>query len=190
MPYADRILAHYEAVWQASGTRCEFGRGPVENLPPSFGVFCFAPRPSRNAWTYATAGMSTSTDAERLEMHILSPQPSNSIVELLYAAAHFHRTAQRLGCMHTVNFGRPWLVRASSEYGYISKPYLDGPALEWAEIEQDMLVQFCWLIPITKDERDFKALNGAAAFEEALERAHVDCLDPRRLSVVTPPICN
>lgn len=187
MHYTERVLRHYEAFWKTTGRRCAFVRGPVADLSSSFGVYCFQPRPSRDAWTYATVGMSTSTDPVGIELHLFCPEQSDEIVELLYATAHFHRTAERLGCAHTINFGRPWLPGASCEYGFISKPYLDGPSLEWAELNQSSLVQCCWLIPITRDEREFKALYGAAAFEDALERAAVDYLDLTRPSVVASP---
>jgi hypothetical protein len=64
----------------------------------------------------------------------------------------------------------------------ISLPYLDGPKLEWAEIESRS-VRFLWVIPITADEVAYKQNKGIQALEERFEQAHFDYADPSRSSV-------
>lgn len=129
--------------------------------------------------------MSEEADPERLELHILARESDATVadrdlVELLTVIAHFHRTGQRLGLGHTVNFGRPWLLSSPCSYGLVSLPYLDGPALEWLD---EPRVRFLWLIPITADERAFKKARGLEALEAQFEAAGFDFLDPARASV-------
>jgi hypothetical protein len=105
---------------------------------------------------------------------------ADSVIELLTVVAHFHRTGERLGMGHTVNFGRTWLPCATCTHGLLSLPYLDGPRLEWL---QKPRVRFLWLIPLTADEVAFKKANGLNALEEKLEASGFDYLDPQRASV-------
>jgi hypothetical protein len=62
----------------------------------------------------------------------------------------------------------------------LSLPYLDGPGMEYSRTG----IRCLWLIPITKEEREFKARSGLFEFEEALQRANFDYLDWWRDSVV------
>jgi hypothetical protein len=127
--------------------------------------------------------MSREDDDERVELHLVSPLAAPAHVELLTAIAHYHRTGAKLGCGHTVNFGRPWLPGSRCTHGLISLPYLDGPNLEVLELEAG-IVRFLWLIPITKEEVEFKKVRGLEALEARFEQASFDYLDPRRKSVV------
>jgi Suppressor of fused protein (SUFU) len=40
-----------------------------------------------------------------------------------------------------------------------------------------------WLLPITKEERDFKVVNGLEALESLFEERELECWDPHRSSV-------
>lgn len=183
--HQERILAHYERQW-SGGTSDSFDPvGPAPRLkefPPGFRILVFAPRPSRDMWTYATCGMSTEHDPEPIEIHLFSPVPDPALVGLLCMVANYHRTGAALGHRHIVNFGQPWQPESLCDRGLLSLPYLDGPKLEW--LEGDPRVRFLWLLPITNEEREFAKVNGLEALECRFETERFDYLDPRRPSVV------
>lgn len=136
-------------------------------------------------WTYATAGMSARPEAGKeygIELHLVSPVASEAYVELLTTVAHYHLTGRPLGWGHTVNFGRPWHPGSRCSYGLISRPYLDGPDLEWMGAP-DASTRFLWLIPITMEERELVVSRGVEALEERFERTDLDYLNPARPSV-------
>ena len=67
--------------------------------------------------------------------------------------------------------------------GLISLPYLDGPSLEWLDID-GIKTQFLWLIPITKQEMDYKKKNGIEALEEKFDDSSFNYSNPHRKSVI------
>ena len=136
-------------------------------------------------WTYATCGMSQPTDSNPVELHLFSPTRTDAHVELLTSIAHYHVHGQIIGLGHTVNFGRPWIPGSNCDYGLISRPYLDGPALEeFRSSAFENLVQCLWLLPITKAERDYKRVHGLEALEQKFEKLRVNYVDPKRPSIV------
>jgi hypothetical protein len=181
--YIRQMRKHYEDCWNSSSTVLHWDKGPTHELPANFSVLCFKPRPSRKMWTYATCGMSLSTDPEPLELHLFAPEESNQLVELLTAITHYHRNASFVGLGHTVNFGRPWMPGSACDHGLISLPYLDGPQLEWLDTGKTR-GQFLWLIPITQAEVEYKKRFGLEALEQKLEAASFDYMNPSRPSVV------
>lgn len=156
-----------------SGDTCLSPGGPVHELSPDFRVMRFPPTSIRNTWVYRTIEMGD------VELFTLSSAFNERCVEVLYATAHFFRTATRLDVGHTVNFGVPTMVGGTCEYGLISLPYLQGPDLESGYPGKRVL----WLIPITESERDFKKSMGLDALESAFEEFNFDYLDPFRKSV-------
>lgn len=108
---------------------------------------------------------------------------ADDVAELLVAMAHYHRTAQPLGLDHTVNFGRPWLPDSVCDFGLISLPYLDGPKLEWMDLDSNR-VRFLWVVPISRSERDYCRREGVSALEAMFEEAQFDYASPLRHPVV------
>jgi len=187
--YREAIQAHYVKVWRNAPDRESLKASPLHQLPGDFCVLEFSPSESRRMWTYATCCMSQPKDPAPLELHLFSPVATPLHVELLTAIAHFHRTGEALGLHHTVNFGRPWLHGSRCTHGLISLPYLDGPGLEMIELPgAKMPVSFLWLIPITRDELDFKKANGVEALERKFEESRFDYLDPERPSVTSSQV--
>lgn len=179
--YVERLKEHYAKTWPIYVGATRWEKGPIRDLPDEFDVVHF--RRASGLDICATRCMSLPSDAERLELHVISRgvQEPAGLVELLTTIAHFHRTGQRLSLGHTVSFGRPWLPKSRCAYGLISLPYLDGPRLEWME---DPRVRCLWLVPITVEEREFKKTAGLEALEERLEKEKFDFADPGRKSVV------
>jgi hypothetical protein len=128
--------------------------------------------------------MSDADDVEALELHLFAPhseEPYDDVVELLTVVAHYHRTGERLGLAHSVDFGRPWLPSSSCTHGVVSLPYLDGATLERME---SSTVRCLWLIPVTPGEIAFKKAYGMDALEERFEQSGLGYADPLRMSVV------
>jgi len=180
---AQAVVHHYESVWQAVQSLDRLQGGRIHELPDDFCVATIAPFGQRHAWTYATVGMSQFGDRLPIELHLLSPEPTDDHIELLTVVAHYHRTGARLGLGHTVNFGRPWMPHSRCDHGLISLPYLDGPRVENLQIGSAS-VRCLWLVPITRDEREFVRTTGVDALEERFEMTAFNYLDPRRPSVV------
>lgn len=178
---AAHIEKHYGRTWGPVVRRARPEAGPVHQLPKEFEVLVFR---RRDTLLYATCCMSLPSDEERVELHLLTRSTEGfhpELIELMAAVAHYHRTGARLGLGHSVNFGRPWTEGATSSFGLISLPYLDGPSLEWMVAPA---VRCLWLIPITEEEREFKKSAGTEALEQRLEAAQFDYLDPFRRSVI------
>jgi hypothetical protein len=181
--YVKQILKHYENIWRVEGKPKYWYKGPLNRLDPDFYVLEFSPAPGRTMWTYATCGMSSQTDDNRLELHLFSSTQDETLVELLTIVAAYHRNDVKLSLHHTIFFGRPWQEKSKCEYGLISLPYLDGPPLESGEIAGST-VKFYWLIPVTKDELEFKKKRGISALEDRFEVIGVNYIDPLRPSAV------
>lgn len=180
--YACAIEAHYIQNWSAPLEKARWSKGPIDELPSDFHVLVFRRTPE--TVVYATRCMSQPEDVERIEIHLLTRSTAavdSSIVEMLTAVAHYHRTGRPLNVGHSVNFGRPWVAGSSCSYGLLSLPYLDGPDLEWLSKPE---VRFLWLIPITGAEVQFKKDYGLEALEHKFEEEQFDYLDPLRSSVV------
>jgi hypothetical protein len=94
-----------------------------------------------------------------------------------------YQESARLGLNHTVNFGQPWQGESACTHGFISLPYLDGPALENFMLDQKV-IKFYWLIPVTKEEVDYKAKYGVDALEDRFEAAGFNYINPLRPAVV------
>ncbi len=182
LAYVSAIRAHYSKNWGQVLEEHSWGRGPRSDLPDEFRILVFRRTPTVDA--YCTQCMSLPSDAERLELHILtraSKTVNADVVEILTAIAHYHRSGHHLGLNHTVNFGRPLVRGGSCHYGLLSLPYLDGPELEWLDT---LMVRFLWVVPITSAELQFKKVEGVEALEEVFEERGLDYLNFCRLSLV------
>ena len=174
---------HYTMFWGHRRDDIGMENYPIEQVSPGFRILVFAR--GEGQFAYCTEGMSRNGDRERVEIFLLSREcvlgeTLLEVIEVLCSIAHYHRTGPGLSMGHTVNFGQPIVAGASCDYGLLSLPYLDGPGMEYSRTG----IRCLWLIPITKEEREFKARSGLFEFEEALQRANFDYLDWWRDSVV------
>ena len=183
--FREKIEKHYKNNWKASGEVRHLREGPYQALGDDFCILEFKPTFSRTMWTYATCCMSHEDDVEKVELHLFSAEKNDSLVELLTVVAHYHRTGEKLGLGHTVNFGRGWLDGSECGHGLVSLPYLDGPKVENLDLGTDEgLLRCYWLVPIHQKELDFKKTCGLEALEQKLEEASFDYLDQYRSSVI------
>ncbi len=185
MDYQNSIIQHYTGFWKKNPSFYYWSEGPVTDLSPVFRVLEFPPNDIHKMWTYATCCMSNMNDPNPVELHLFSSVQDTSLTELLTIVAHYHKTGSPINLDHTINFGRPWQNRSKCEYGLVSLPYLDGPELENFELsDKQKTVKFYWLIPITKNEVEFKKLNGIEQLEQEFDNKEFNYLDPLRESVV------
>ncbi len=180
--YAAALIAHCQPFW---GTPLQktWSRGPVHDLPREFHVLQFPPKSAGHKWITTTCGMSLGQQGEAIELFLRSDAGSDELIELLYVVAHYHRTGSRLGLHHTVNFGRGWASGSLCTHGFISLPYIDGPALERHKGTIGP-VRILWLVPITPAERAFAMASGVEALEREFEKKRFDYSNPARRSVV------
>lgn len=178
------IKEHYEKNWKIKPEIKHLSLGPIHQLPLDFCILEFAPPSDRDMWTYTTCGMAQPYDSHKIELFLFSPEQDEGLVELLTVIVDYHRNKSSLGLHHTMNFGRPWLKDSKCDYGFISLPYLDGDALELLNISEDTHIHFFWLIPVTKQEVEYKKAHGVDALEEVFEKSGFNYVDRLRDSVV------
>ena len=178
--YQNALSAHYGNTWKSIPNVKQLTAGPMRNFAPDFHILEFPPYPGRDMWTYATNGMSLGSK-NSIELHIFSTKKDSSLIELLTVVAHYSLTGTQLNLGQTINFGRPWQEDSHCTHGLISLPYLDGPELEKVK---GYSTKCYWVVPITQQERNFKAEFGQEALEEKFDVAQIDYVNPNRPSVV------
>lgn len=183
--YHAEIRRHYQRVWRGEPNLIEPTRGKVRELPSEFRVLEYPRNDHRNAWVYATVGMSLVGEMHQVEIHVFSQTRRAELPDLLGMIAHFHRTGETLGVNHTVNLGFPWLPESICDCALLSPPYLDGQ--EMVRVEGALLTaatKFLWVVPLTAAERVFARQNGAEPLWDRFEDAKINHMDTRRRSVV------
>jgi hypothetical protein len=161
--------------------------GPIRTRVPDFRVHAISPGPRhRGRWTYVTTGCWSAVNhhGHGHEFILTTSEFTPRAVELLAITANFHAGPpdQRLGLGHTTNLGEAWLPGSACDYTLLSLPYPWLPDLdvEW----EGGHAQLLWVLPITRQERDFKREHGLEALEQRFEAAGLDYTDPARASVV------
>ena len=186
LEYFSTIKKHYLSIWKHDPKIYLWEKGPIERLNYDFKVLEFSPTTQNHMWVYCTSCMSTVSDEHPIELHIFSKERDESLIELLTVVAYYHKNSNKLDLWHTVNFGRGWQDNSMCEYGLISLPYLYGPDLEnlYLETDKKKCVKFYWLIPVTKQEVDYKKGHGIEALEQLFEQQSFNYLNPNRKSLV------
>lgn len=175
------LKLHLEARWGKSTGQQFRIPDPQNKMPLSFWVLEFPPGETHDFWIYSTLGMSIDMDEDLLELHVFSQKKDINLAELLTITASFHRSDTTLDLHHSVNIGQPWQDNSLCEYAFISLPYLDGEELEIFDFGENHLHNL-WLLPITREERDYKMEHGWNALEELFEAKKFNYLDPNRAS--------
>ena len=162
----------------------KWNKGPIQRVLPRFRVMKIAPGPKTDLWVYASLGAweAKHEDGGLLEFMIFAPKESQRHIELLAMAAHYHLT-HRLGLGHTFPIGEPWLGDSRCDHMLVSLPYPFGPELEICNLN-DRHIHLLWLLPITKDERDFKIEHGQEALEQLFDKSRLEYWRDDRESVI------
>jgi hypothetical protein len=157
--------------------------GPVRDQNPHFKVLRVEPGGGAGLWTYVSVGGWAATEGQRrgLEFIITTQVPDPRAVELLAMTVYYHRGGT-LGIGHTIPIGQPWLPGSRCDHCLVSLPYPWGPDLQTCHVG-DLHVDFLWLLPITRQERDFKIANGLEALESLFEERGLQYWDAHRPSV-------
>ncbi len=181
--YLHQLQKHYENYFNASGNKLKWPIDPHKKMNPDFYVLEFGPNSKHKLWTYCTVGMSLEGGDNLIELFVFSPKQDRTLVELMTLVSSFHRNDSLLDIHHTFNIGRPWLGDSKCDHGFISLPYLDGEDLELFSFKGE-ITHCYWLIPITKQERDYKTENGYEALEQLFENKNFNYLNPNRSSLL------
>jgi len=156
--------------------------GPIREQNPHLRVLRIAPARQSGVWTYVSVGAWAATEDQGrgLEFVIVMPVEDPRAFELLAMTAYYHRGGT-LGLGHTLPIGEPWLPGSRCDHLLVSLPYPWGPELQTCHVGERH-VDFLWLLPITKEERDFKAVNGLEALESVFEEHALKYWDVERSS--------
>lgn len=153
----NEIELHYNSIWNNKPKTYLFDKGPIEKLYYHFRVLEYPPTTERKMWSYATCNMCKGKGGKKnIEVHVFSKQQDDSLIELLTLVAYYHKNTRALDLNHTINFGRSWQSTSVCTYGLLSLPYLDGPRLEEYVAANGETTHFYWLLPITREEVNFK----------------------------------
>jgi hypothetical protein len=142
--------------------------GPIRAQNPHFRVLRVAPTTSGDVWTYISVGGWAATDGHAgLEFLLCTDSAEDRAVELLAMTVFYNREGV-LGLGHTLPIGEPWRPSSQCDHLLVSLPYPFGPDLQTCHVG-DRHVEFLWLLPITKGERDFKVSSGLEALESRFD---------------------
>jgi suppressor of fused protein SUFU len=157
--------------------------GPILEQNPHFRVLRVAPASPGDTWTYVSVGGWAATKGHAgLEFVLCTATADDRAVELLAMTVHYHRGG-RLGLGHTMYVGEPWFPGSACDHLLVSLPYPFGPDLETSHVG-DRHVDFLWLVPITRAEREFKVSSGLEALESRFDDVALRYWDVTRASVV------
>src|SRR5262249_1929904 len=120
--------------------------------------------PESGIWAYVTSGAKeVRCEPYRREFFILSPVQHERHFQTLKEVVFRHAVPNNpLAVGDTFSLDRPWIEGALCDCLLVSRPYLYGPSLEFLDLDECQ-VQFCWLLPVTRQERDYLATNGLEA---------------------------
>ena len=165
-------------------TEHQWNLGPTSDAMPEFRVLEIGPGERTACTSYISLGSHTIRHPETgiLEFALLTRAPDARCIELVTMAMWFHRSTP-LGIGHTLNIGEPWLAGSPCDHLLVSTPYPFGPDFEICNLH-DSHVHCTWLLPITKQERNFKSQHGLEELEVRFDDAAIDFADPQRPSVV------
>jgi hypothetical protein len=167
--------AYDEAVWTL---------GPAPDVLPRLKIACLAPGPKIGSWVYITIGAWEAGREQHplLEFMIIAPEKDLKHVELLAMTAYYHHT-YRLGLFHTFPIGEAWLPGSTCTCFLVSLPYPFGETLRICDLPTGSL-RLLWLLPITKEEKEFAAEHGVDALEQRFDECAIEYWNPRRASVI------
>jgi hypothetical protein len=162
--------------------------GPIDSRIAGFFVYAIGPGPRWPGWSYVSSGCWRSTaqdDGHGSEFVLSTADDDPRHVELMTVNAYYHAgpASHRLDLGHTVPIGEPWTPDSQLDHLLVSLPYAYGPDLEvlaWRTGHARLLS----LIPISRTERDFKAVHGLEALEQRLDQAAVDFANPARKAAI------
>jgi len=157
----------------------KWDKPPSSRVHPRFRVLEVAPGPKMDLWTYISMGAweDQHEPLGLLEFMLIVPKQNRRHVESLAMIAYYH-LGNRLGPGHTFPLGEPWVEGSRCDHMLVSRPYLFEPELEICELK-DTHIHLLWLMPITRNERDFKIEYGQEALEQLFNEAKIQywCID-------------
>lgn len=177
--YSDRLLDHYEYFFDIDYTGIKLDLDILNELDEEFCILKFPPTAQREVWVYATLCMSNDDDTAPIELYIYSTTENDTLIEILTNIAHYHKTQSNLEETHVIEFSQPWYEGSNCNYGLICPPYIEGP-----EFEECGNISCYWLLPITKQEADYRVEYGMDELEDKFSSDDFDFLDYNRNSMI------
>lgn len=177
--YTDKLLDHYESFFGIEYEGIKIEEAPINGLNPEFCVVKFPATQERELCIYATLGMSSEVDETPVEIYMYCVAENDRIVSMLYDLAYHHKTVNQIVENYTIEFGYPWYEGSNCDCGLISPPYIDGP-----EFEECGNISCLWLIPVTKQEVDFKLEYGLESLEQKFSDVELNYMHYFRDSAV------
>lgn len=177
--------AHVRAFFEGHEvSKHVFERGPMLTMAPEFCVLEVRPGPKFGLWCYFSNGACDLSDGVcgYLEFFICCKSQSSSMVEIVTMIGYYHHT-RTLGLHHTLPIGHAWMDGSVCDHLLVSKPYPLGPSLEICD-RDGFHIHFLWLLPVTQDEREFKASRGIEPLEQLFDESKIQYWNPLRSSVV------
>lgn len=181
----ETLLKHYRDFFVGHNSELlSWNTGPIVEVIPEFKVFLAKPGPKHNLWSYCSIGASTvqRENTGLLEFVVHSPVETPRLVKILAMVAYYHNN-HGLGLGHTLPIGEPWLDNSACDHWLLSNPYPLGPEFEICNLEKAH-IHVAWLLPITEQERNYKASNGLEALEKLFEEKGLEYWNVTRTSVV------
>lgn len=178
---------HLQTIWPESSIEAfEWSLGPIAASLPGFNVLRVGPAVKGQPWVYVSNGACKieSSDRERCEFFITSPEESPSHIETLAMMANIHADPRyRVHLGKVIDIGRPWVDGSEMQHLLVSLPFPYGPKFEYF-LADGRTVRILWLLPISKDEAALALRAGVDALERRFDEVAIDYLDIHRSSVV------
>jgi hypothetical protein len=185
---ARRFRDHLERFFAGHRVqRREFEEGPIQRACPGFHVVVVGPGPRTTLWSYISSGGVNVGRVGRpaVEFLILSQEDDPKYVERLAMIVHYHHS-RTLGLGDTFPLGEAWEKGSTLDHALVCRPYPFGRDFEEFPLADSEHGHVLWILPITREERDFKKEHGLEALEQRFEQAGLSYWDLRRQSVVSP----
>ena len=176
------LIEHYQTAWGNISHSLVWSKGPQKDLPKEFRVLSFSKDSTTSV--LATCGLSFGSAENKIELFLYCPEnilEENRLCEILTVTAHYHLTGGNLGVGHSVNWGEPIINGSLCNWGYLSWPYLEGESFGDVQLSSTKIL---WLVPITKQELEYKKKNGVDALEIVFEEQGLNYISFFRQSMV------
>ena len=183
----ERIIRHLRRIWQFNQLtqhprpEVRSGDGLLELTVVQVNPLI----PDQGVWGYATCGVhQIPTTGNRQEFVLLSPVASPvHPTTLAEVTLRYGTPGGQFTLGDVVELDQPWLSGSQCDRFLVSRPYIIDPLFEYLDLG-NLCIQFSWLLPITRQEADFLAVEGLESLESRFEQAQLRPIDATRPSVI------
>lgn len=178
-PYNQILIEHYQFYLGKKYDTFQKTETVMYRKYPEFSVIKYPPTDEFPMYRYATVGMSFGDELNAIELYMVSQFENDHIIDILTWVAFYHKEVEKFKVDDTINFGVPWFTKSNCDYGLVCMPFIDSP-----EFKDCGDINCMWLLPITKEESDYKEEFGVYALEEKFGECELNFIDFFRDSVI------